>query len=364
MKSATALSFVLFLFVFSSCVQKPKPVLTPGYQPPVGSITLMTFNLENLFDTENDPGKHDESFLPLKNKGETVKAACRVSNETNNYRLKECFTKNWDERVLKMKMKRLTDVVKQVKNGRGPDILIMQEVENLRVLEIWRTQYLADMGYHPALLLEGPDERGIDVGIFTRLEVLGPINLHLIPFKANEQLKDVRPSRGILEANLKLPDGTPLTVFGVHFPAQAGPTETRRQALDFVDQLKSKLPPDRLVVVGGDFNISRDEDYKTGLLSDKMAKNWGISFKLGCNDCKGTHYYGRDQSWSTFDVFLISQGLLEEGKSPWKLIPESIRIENKSVYQTNRFGAPARFDENRKDGVSDHWPVAMEIMKR
>jgi hypothetical protein len=63
-------------------------------------------------------------------------------------------------------------------------------------------------------------------------------------------------------------------------------------------------------------------------------------------------------------VLLISPNMMGNGDAPWVVVPESFRIENNSLYQTNRYGSPARFDENRKDGVSDHWPVALEIIKR
>jgi endonuclease/exonuclease/phosphatase family metal-dependent hydrolase len=359
-----ALNVLFISLITISCVQKPKPVFTPGYQPPAGSITMMTFNVQNLFDTEDDPGKKDEAFLPLASKDQKIKSACYAANPTNKYYLGECLTNDWNERILKMKMKRLTDVVKQVKDGRGPDILILQEVENIRILERWRTEYLSAMGYKPALLIEGPDERGIDVGILTRLDVAGPTTLHIIPFKTNENLKELRPTRGVLEANLKLPDGTPLTVLGVHFPSQGGPTELRKQALAFINTLKAKMPEDRLVVVGGDFNVTSDEDAQYGYISKTMAETWGVSHILGCKGCRGTTFYSRNQTWSFFDIFLISQGLLPEGKAPWAVLPESIRIENNSIYQTNRFGSPARFSENRKDGVADHWPVVMELIKR
>lgn len=354
------------LFIFSSCVQKPKPIFSPVEKIPDSALTVMTFNVENLFDTDDDPIKKDEAFLPLEKKNQLITAKCRVANEGNNYRLKECLTKDWSEYILKMKMKRITDVLKQVKNGRGPDILILQEVENIGILERWRQEYLADFGYKPAILIEGPDERGIDVGLLTRLETSGPATLHIIPFKANEHLKaeQIRPTRGILEANLKLPDGTPLTVFGVHFPSQGGPTETRHQAVEFLNSLKAKLPADRYVIAGGDFNITSDEDVQTGYVSRILAKEWGVSHILGCHDCPGTTYYPKNQSWSFFDILLVSQNMLPERSTSWHVVPESIRIENKSRYQVNRFGGPARFSENRKDGVTDHWPMVMEVMKR
>jgi endonuclease/exonuclease/phosphatase family metal-dependent hydrolase len=360
-------SSILVISIFSiSCVQKPKPVFTEGYKPAEGAITVMTYNVENLFDTQDDPLKNDEAFLPVDKKNERVRTACRVGNEGNNYRLNECLTKDWSEKILKMKMKRLTDVVKQVKGGRGPDVLILQEVENVGILDRWRTEYLSKMGYQPALLIEGPDKRGIDVGIMTRLEVAGPMNLHLIPFKANEQLKEdqIRETRGILEATLKLPDGTPLTVFAIHFPSQGAPTETRKQSVEFLNTLKAKVPKNHLVIAGGDFNITSDEEFKTGYIGTTLAKNWGVSHLVGCKECIGTTYYNGTRSWSFFDILLMSPELLPDGAAPWRVVPESIRIENNSVYQTNRYGSPARFSEDRKDGVSDHWPMVMEILKR
>ncbi len=361
-----AVPFLIVSHLTTSCVQKPKPIFSPAEKIPDSALTVMTFNVENLFDTQDDPEKKDEPFLPLAHKNQRIAAKCRVANEGNNYRLKECLTKDWSEGILEMKMKRLTDVLKQVKNGRGPDILILQEVENIGILERWRQEYLADFGYKPAILIEGPDERGIDVGLLTRLETSGPATLHIIPFKANENLKadQIRATRGILEANLKLPDGSPLTVFGVHFPSQGGPTETRHQAVEFLNSLKAKLPADRYVIAGGDFNITSDEDIQSGYVSRILAKEWGVSHILGCADCPGTTYYPKNQSWSFFDILLVSQNMLPEKATSWHVMPASIRIENNSRYQVNRFGGPARFNENSKNGVTDHWPMVMEVMKK
>lgn len=364
-RSKSIVAILLCLSTFS-CVQKPKPVFSTKAPPLQGTITVMTFNVQNLFDTDDDPDKNDEAFLPLDKKTGLVRSACYASNQENSYYLKECLTNDWNERILKMKMKRLTDVVRQIKDGRGPDVLILQEIENVKILDRWRTEYLGAMNYKPALLIEGPDKRGIDVGILTRLESAGPTALHLIPYKANEALKadQIRPTRGILEATLALPDGTPLTVLGLHFPSQGAPTETRKQAVDFINVIRAKLPADRMVIVGGDFNITSDEDAKSGYVSRTLATNWGVSHMMGCTGCLGTTYYPKNQTWSFFDILLVTPGLKPDGTSPWKVLPESIRIENNSVYHTNRYGSPARFSENRKDGVSDHWPMVLDIIKR
>jgi endonuclease/exonuclease/phosphatase family metal-dependent hydrolase len=355
---------VLFLSILSSCVNAPKPVFSKGYEPEKQSVTVMTYNVENLFDTENDPNKNDEAFLPLETKGESVKAACRAENDTD-YRVEQCISGDWDEHRLKLKMKRLAHVIRQVKGGRGPDVLILEEVENQAVVERWRKEYLADLGYKPAIVLEGPDERGIDVGFLTKLDIEGEPKLHLQKFVTNEKLKEIRPTRGILEVTVKLPDGSLLTVFGVHFPSQGGPNELRRQALLRVNELQSTLPPGRMSMVAGDFNITSVEEFKERYTSKLMQPTWGVSHKLGCNDCPGTYYYGRDRSWSFFDIILLSKNMLNDGDGPWKVLPESIRLENNSKYQMNpRTGGPGRFNHRGSRGVSDHWPIALEIVTR
>jgi hypothetical protein len=259
-------------FCVSSCITKPAPLFEPSahYKPDENAITIMSYNVENLFDTEDDVGKKDETYLPLAKKNERVKAACRVGSR--GYYLEQCLTMDWSEAKLARKLERLTDVLKKVRSGKGPDVLILQEVENINVLEIWRKQYLAEFNYKPAILLEGPDERGIDVGVLTRLEVVGKPKLHIAKFVANKNLKkeDISETRGILETTLKLDDGSLLTVLAVHLPSQSNPSEMRKQSLENINKIKSKLPKDRLVVVGGDFNISSDEEVKTGFYGDYL----------------------------------------------------------------------------------------------
>lgn len=353
----------LFLSLTTRCVT-PEPVFKPGYVPPKESVTIMTYNVENLFDTEDDDGKKDEAYLPLAKKTEDIRARCRNQN-TQEYRRNECLNTDWNESKLNLKLKRLTDVVKKVRSGEGPDILILQEVENKNVLEIWRRNHLAALGYKDPVLIEGPDERGIDIGLMTKLEVVEPTRLHEVKFKANENLKADRISdtRGILEVTVRLKDGQLLTLLGVHLPSQSNPREMRAQALEQINAIKAKLPPDRLVVVGGDFNISSDEEADAGFFRNQLSKQWGVSHLIGCKNCDGTYYYHRNRSWSFFDVLLISPNMMPEGQASWKVDPQSIRIENKSLYQNNRYGNPARFDAHRKDGVSDHWPMVMEIVR-
>lgn len=365
LKSVKYLGLILIILNSGACVTAPKPALGKSYKPAKDSITIMTYNVENLFDTDDDPEKNDESFLPAAKKNAKVKAKCRATN-TLEWRMNQCMTDDWSESHLERKMSRLTNVLKQVRNGEGPDLLIMEEVENQNVLEMWRKEYLSKFNYKPAILIEGPDERGIDVGMFTRLEIVGEPKLHEIKFQENAELPadQIRKTRGILELTVKLPDGSLLTAFGVHLPSQGAPTETRRQALAKINELKAALPADRMTIVAGDFNISFEEEEKKAYISGEMAKTWGVSHMIGCEGCQGTYYYRKLDSWSFFDIVLLSPNMLNEGQAAWAVVPESVRIENNSKYQWNRWGSPARFSNTRTVGVSDHWPMVLEIVPR
>ena len=62
---------------------------------------------------------------------------------------------------------------------------------------------------------------------------------------------------------------------------------------------------------------------------------------------------------------ILFQNRLVNGEDAWQVDPDSIRLMNHSVYQTNRFGTPARFGSGKASvGVSDHWPVYAEIKLR
>ena len=262
-----------------------------------------------------------------------------------------------------MKMKRIADVVFQ-EGDKGPDILILEEVENLNVLERLRLNHLAKAQYLPAILIEGPDKRGIDVAILSRLPLSGKPILHQIDL--NKQLKGEKklkkkawPTRGILQAQLKLPDSNLLTVFAVHFPSQGNPIRARRIAIQKLNEVKAKLPKDSLVVAGGDFNITAEEDAKSGLYSKELGKEWLISHEIGCDKCEGTHSYRG--SWSFLDAILFSKNMKMGDK--WRVDTKSIRVANKSIYQINHWGSPARFSEGKSQvGVSDHWPLMVEIV--
>ncbi|NND60250.1 MAG: endonuclease/exonuclease/phosphatase family protein [Gammaproteobacteria bacterium] len=322
-------------------------------------VTIMTFNVENLFDTRDDPGKNDSTYLPLTQKQSAGhRAQCELI-EVQRWR-EQCLYWDWNDEIVATKMARIAATILQVNNGRGPDIVALQEVENLAVLDQLRTQYLGAAEYQPAVLLEGKDLRGIDVAFLSRLPLVGEPVLHDIEFTgiAQERVDD---TRGILEATFRLPDDSLLTAYAVHFPAPYHPREMREQAYDRLNELRSALPPDRYVFAAGDFNTTALEMRDHDMLPRYVHPQWIAVHELGCgSDCRGTHYYAPNDSWSFLDMIIWSA----PEKAGWRVDPDSVRLVNEYPSQRTAEGTPNRFQMPAATGVSDHWPLAMTIRRQ
>ena len=74
------------------------------------TITIASWNLENLFDTKDDPNKNDEEFTPSS-------------------------SKEWTVDRLNTKLYNLSRVIGFINDNKGPDILGVCEVEHKALLD-------------------------------------------------------------------------------------------------------------------------------------------------------------------------------------------------------------------------------------
>ena len=96
------------------------------------SLSVMTYNLENFFDTLDDAGKDDKAYLPLSAKQDQNHIdACnkiRVSKWKN-----ECLYLDWNE---ENKNKKLNNIVATIRSlDTTPDLIAFQEIENINALK-------------------------------------------------------------------------------------------------------------------------------------------------------------------------------------------------------------------------------------
>lgn len=314
-------------------------------------VSLMTYNVQNLFDNVHDEWKSDQAYLPLSEKNsDDHRRACGYMRG----REKElCRTLDWSDALLKVKLERLAQVIMREEDGHGPDVLILQEVENYAILRRLTKEFLGGAGYH-IVHFEGRDRRGIDVAILTRLRLSEIPQYHEIPFRKRFD------TRGILEATLILPNKELLTVFAIHLPAYQAPPIFRVKALKFLNKLAERQPKERYVIVAGDTNITAAEEKETEVLKKLIEPTWRISHKLGCQACKGTYYYEKDESWSFFDAFFFSPRLVDQPGS-WKVSKKSIRLANEAGFQNTDRKTPKGYNPPNFDGVSDHFPLYVEL---
>ena len=328
---------------------------TPGAAAQQHAVTLMTFNVENLFDNLDDPGKDDKAYLPIEAKQSARHKSECAEIEVERWR-NECLYLDWSDKAIDYKLGVLADAIRQVDDGRGPDIIAFQEVENVNVLNLLRAR-LTDSKYLEPVLIEGEDARGIDVAFMSRLPLAGEPRLRRASF--TDFGDRARDTRGILEATFKLPDGSKLTGFAVHFPAPYHPTGMRVAAYDHLAELRDALPDDHHVFAAGDFNTTSTEDLDKRMLDRFVRPDWQIAHEYGCERCRGTYYYAPDNNWSFLDMILYSPARGE--KTTWRIRADSAWIGNRTEAQVTLSGTPARFDGEKLRGVSDHWPVVVTL---
>ena len=321
----------------------------------VDDVSIMTFNVQNLFDNVDDPGKDDKAYLPIEAKQSAEHIAACNEIEVDSWRA-ECLELDWSDAAIEHKLGVVADAIRQYDDGRGADIIAFQEIENSAILDRLSFEYLGELDYGPAILIEGADNRGIDVAFLSRLPLAEPPVLHPIRFEDYPDREG--DTRGILQATFKLPDGAELTGFSVHFPAPFHPTAMRVTAYQQLNALRRQLPDDRLVFAAGDFNTTSTEMREQGMLERFVRPLWTAVHEY-CDGCPGTHYYARGDSWSFLDMILFAPPRSE--KTTWRMRADSVRILNGMPAQVTRDGTPNRYRAAAGTGVSDHWPLVVTI---
>ncbi len=206
----------------------PPSYLSPFPAPsPPGTWTLASYNVQDLFDTTDDPNADD--LRPAENQ-------------------------------LQNKLTRLGRALHIL----GADVVGLMEVETLGVLRRLNGDMLADLGYREAILIEGNDpERGIDVALLSRFPVTQTVSHASETWTSVDGQARRLFSRDCLECHVALPGGEVLVVLVNHFKSKRGgesesePLRTAQAARvrAIADDLLPRFP---LLAVVGDLNDTPD----------------------------------------------------------------------------------------------------------
>ncbi len=335
--------FVMLLISFSFA-QKPHKVVF--------------YNVENLFDTINDPEVLDEEFTPdgVK-KWNSAKYNKKISNL---------------ERVF-------FDIASIDKNY--PAVIGLSEIENRSVLEdIIATAKLSPANYR-IVHYDSPERRGVDVAFFYRPDVFklegDEAVTTVIPGRPDFKTRDILTMWGTIE-------NEPFFFMVAHWPSRIGGKERSEylrmavgaQMRSIADSVLTANPATKVVVMG-DFNDDPTDKSVAESLGAKIRKKdlepgdlynpYGAMLKAGL----GTLAYG--DAWNIFDNIVVSENLVNGEKSNIQLIKA-----NGSKYDGNIFkqhymvqkegqykGYPLRtyVGNNFQGGYSDHFPVYIYLGK-
>ena len=308
-------------------------------------ILVAFYNLDNLFDTIDDPSVNDAEFTPQ-----------------GKYR--------WDAYKFAQKIDKLAKVIRQMDGSESPDVLGVCELENRSAFSALAVA-CDPSGSFDLVHEDSEDERGIDVGLLYNRNKLKLLDFKNYPVRLSSDSND--RTRGVLWVKLKSNNSDDTFQFIVcHFPSRReGKIKSMQNRLDAAKICKSIvaercLTTKQNLVLLGDFNDEPwDQSLTIGLGAQKPGSESGTGlFNLMYafnTKTSGTYRY-KDQ-WDILDQFILSEALLD-GHLP-DYLPASVGIKSdKWLFQKGKFaGYPLRTFGGEKwlNGYSDHLPVFMTI---
>lgn len=338
---------VLLMLGMGLCAQSTKQAY---------KISIIGFyNLENFYDTIDNPAVNDEEFTPA-------------------------GPKNYNGTIYWNKVLHLATVISQMgadQNADGPALLGVAEVENDTVLNDLVHHKLLERRNYKIVHYDSRDARGVDVGLL--------YNPKYFTVEASDKLfvqlpsgtKDAYYTRDILWVKGKL-DGETIHVYVNHWPSRSGGEErsapareaAARVCRNHMDSIL-KADPNAKIVVMGDLNDDPTNNSVAGVINAKGKKNdvgpggmfnpWVELYKKGI----GTLAY--QDAWGLFDQIMISYPWLNKDQDGFFYYQQHIfnrefMVENIGKYK----GYPMRtWDGNTyRGGYSDHFPTYLVFLKK
>ncbi|MFL1010803.1 endonuclease/exonuclease/phosphatase family protein [Flavisericum labens] len=317
--------------------------------------TVAFYNLENLFDTINNPQKLDE-YSPI------------MELKTNR------------QDAYKQKISNMARVIADIGSDvthNPPSIIGVCEIENKNVLDdLVNDSTLVDKDYG-IVHFDAPDARGIDVALLYQKKAFMPINT------SNHELKiyDDQSQKRVYTRDQLLVSGTLegelIHIIVNHWPSRRG-GESRSQPKRIAAAKLNKYLMDSLQVIDpyakiitmGDLNDNPNNKSVTNILKAKnKPKKVGLKgiynpfidfYKNGL----GTTAY-RD-NWSLFDQIMLSKPFLKKDFLSFMFYKAGIFNKNYLIHNKGRYkGYPYRSWSNGafSNGYSDHFPVYVYLIK-
>ena len=251
----------------------------------VQEFRVMFYNVENLFDTYDDPDKNDDDFLP-------------------NGSMRWTPTRYYNH------LRKTAQVISAIGEWGTPALCGLCEVENDTVLvHLLNRTPLREQRYNYCITT-GNDLRGINNALIyqrDKFRYLGHSSERILFSNKNKR------SRDILHVWGEVINGERLDIFVCHFPSRSGgEKETEQDRIDAAKTLRQlcdslfNINEKANIIVMGDFNDNpSDKSVQTILKGSKASYNLIHLF----SDSKKLNYHGTHKfqnEWSQLDQMMIS----------------------------------------------------------
>jgi len=318
--------------------------------------TIAFYNVENLFDTINNPETFDDDF---------------TGKGRNHYGP----TIYWD------RIDKISSVISKIgydKTKTSPAIIGLAEVENRTVLEdLVKSKKLRNKKYQ-IIHFDSPDIRGIDVALLYQEKYFTPINQEKFEIKLWEDSGKRIYTRDILLV-VGLLDNELIYIIVNHWPSRRGgqskSNPKRAKAAYVTQQIIDKIRLDKKdakIFIMGDFNDDPiDKSLIKGLIStgdyQYMTKE-SLYNPMEKMFNKGLNTLGYRDGLNLFDQILMSNPCisLDNKYATFKFYKAGIFNPHFLITQQGRYkGYPFRsFEYNSyAGGYSDHFPVYVYVIK-
>lgn len=312
------------------------------------------YNVENLFDTINDPVTLDEDFTP------TGKL-------------------QWNTARYREKLSRISEVIDMMP-GELPVFVGLCEIENKAVLiDLVREPVLnasPKKGRYEIIHADSPDERGIDAAALYDASKLKDVKFEYYTIALPDP-KDPN-TRDILHAQGKL-DGETIHFFVNHWPSRSGgQAESEPNRLAVAQLLKTKVDAvladnaNAKIVIMGDFNDHPNDKSVYEVLGAKEVASSSLFNHMYSIHTSGNGSYFYKGEWGALDQMITSRGLMMNNENPktsgWHVDNQSAGVlrEEKLLFRDKEgIARPSRTyaGDSYKGGYSDHLPVFIKLQK-
>ncbi len=324
----------------------------PAFGHSNDTISIMEWNVENLFDCRHDTLKNDTEFLPD-------------------------GLRHWNYYRYRRKLDRIAKtIVASTGNWNPPSLIALCEVENDSVLiALTRYSALKELGYR-YVMTDCMDQRGIDVALLyqrDRFKLLEYESIRVTP------LKDFRPTRDILHVTGLITLQDTLDIYVVHAPSRSGGEMlSRPYRIHFaktlmaeIAQLKCKRKTPKILILG-DLNDLPESPAINKVLAAKAPEREIDDNKLyhllarQVKQSKEGSYKFRGE-WNLLDHVIVSGSLLHPtdtvytSESLARILHLPFLLTEDKTYGGER---PYRtyYGMKYENGYSDHLPLLMQLI--